>query len=69
MVRRKTLIVAILCILSCFLVACQKNGVCMYCNTEGNVKKFSYVGGAEYYELCDECYQRAEKDEIDLGGL
>lgn len=69
MTRRKILLFVIICILSCILVACKKDGVCMYCNTDGKVKKFSYVGGAEYYELCDECYGKAKKNEINLGIL
>lgn len=69
MAKRKMLFVAILCISSCLFVACKKEGICDYCNSEGNVKRFSYEEDASYYELCDECYERAEKDEIDLGSL
>jgi|GEM_PF-1691733 len=50
------------------LGGCSKEGVCDYCWSEGKVKKF-YVSedASSPYELCEKCYNKAEKGEIDMG--
>jgi heat shock protein HtpX len=45
-------------------------GICDYCGIYyDNLKRFSYDGEASHYNICEECYEDAENNIIDLGIL